>query len=341
MDKLEGKLTSEQALDDYFFALLDDMPTDELSDGGTLSRDDVNISQTEFDVQHQQSPIQSQSFVERPYADDVADIERIQAVEKLLEHIDASVIAPALPESNRTDPILESTEKHDVSVSCDDALAVKDYETVIKEHEAAVKIHEVAVKDHEIESLESIQESLDNKDLIGVGELPIHTEYNPLSIEPKEVAFQALFFTVSGVTFAVSLDELGGIKQFEELSHLIGRPEWYLGLYSEEVDKRIEKYDVVDTARWVMPDRIDSENYKDNYSYLILLGKSQWGLACDSLIGTELIAPDEVQWRKSEGKRPWLAGMVKEKMCALIHVDALIFLLQSGLDISTLETMDS
>jgi purine-binding chemotaxis protein CheW len=46
---------------------------------------------------------------------------------------------------------------------------------------------------------------------------------------------------------------------------------------------------------------------------------------------------DKVRWREQAGKRPWLAGMVKEKMCALIHVHALIGMLNAGLDVKSLK----
>ncbi|CSC90957.1 purine-binding chemotaxis protein CheW [Vibrio cholerae] len=54
-------------------------------------------------------------------------------------------------------------------------------------------------------------------------------------------------------------------------------------------------------------------------------------------MGTELLSTEKVRWREQVGKRPWLAGMVKEKMCALIHVQALIAMLNAGLDVKALE----
>ncbi|QUJ69143.1 chemotaxis protein CheW [Photobacterium sp. GJ3] len=152
----------------------------------------------------------------------------------------------------------------------------------------------------------------------------------PASSELSE--FQALFFAVNGVTFAVPLTELGGIHQLGELSHLIGRPDWYLGLQSEQ--KR--QLDVVDTARWVMPESIHSDDHRENYRYVVMLGESKWGLACDQLHGTETLTKQNVRWREKAGKRPWLAGMVKEKMCALIHVNELISMLKAGLDVNSI-----
>ncbi|GAL08756.1 CheW domain protein [Photobacterium aphoticum] len=123
--------------------------------------------------------------------------------------------------------------------------------------------------------------------------------------------FQALFFEVHGVTFAVPLTELGGIHQLGEVSHLFGRPAWYLGLMTN----RDHSLDVVDTARWVMPERLVDDAHRDAYRYLVMLGESRWGLACDSLQGTQTLHEHSVRWREQAGKRPWLAGMVKKK-CA-------------------------
>ncbi|WP_139685600.1 chemotaxis protein CheW, partial [Vibrio tasmaniensis] len=144
--------------------------------------------------------------------------------------------------------------------------------------------------------------------------------------------FQVLYFDVNGVTFAVPLDELGGIHRLEEVSHIIGKPAWYLGLQTN----RDSKLDVVDTAKWVMPEKLLCDDYKDNYQYIVMLGESLWGLASTELKGTELLNTDKVRWRETAGKRPWLAGMVKEKMCALIHVEALTAMLNAGLDVKSL-----
>ncbi|CSC47447.1 purine-binding chemotaxis protein CheW [Vibrio cholerae] len=149
----------------------------------------------------------------------------------------------------------------------------------------------------------------------------------------REKDFQVLYFDVNGVTFAVPLDELGGIHRMTTLNHLIGRPAWYLGLQTN----RDSQLDVVDTAKWVMAEKLRDESYKQAYQYIVMLGESAWGLASTQLMGTELLSTEKVRWREQVGKRPWLAGMVKEKMCALIHVQALIAMLNAGLDVKALE----
>jgi purine-binding chemotaxis protein CheW len=145
--------------------------------------------------------------------------------------------------------------------------------------------------------------------------------------------FQVLYFDVNGVTFAVPLDELGGIHRVGEMNNLIGRPAWYLGLQTS----REAQLDVVDTAKWVMPEKLKDEAYKEEYQYIVMLGESMWGLASTELKGTEALQAGMVRWRETAGKRPWLAGMVKEKMCALIHVEALIAMLNAGLDVKALD----
>lgn len=144
----------------------------------------------------------------------------------------------------------------------------------------------------------------------------------------KEGEFQALFFEVAGLTLAVPLTHLGGIHNLEKPSPLFGKPDWFLGvmLYREE------KLSVVDTAQWVMPEKYNEVLEESlDYQYLIMLGESVWGLTCEKLINTVTLKPEDVKWRAERGKRPWLAGMVKEKMCALLDISQLIDMLDKGL----------
>lgn len=145
--------------------------------------------------------------------------------------------------------------------------------------------------------------------------------------EYRQGRFQALFFEVAGLKVALPLKELGGIHQIGPLNTLPGKPAWYKGvmLYREQ------KINVVNTAMWVMPEKYDQPlAEKLNYQYVIMLGKSSWGLACESLVNTMTLEQDDVKWRSAEGKRPWLAGLIKQHMCALLDVEALIALLAKG-----------
>jgi purine-binding chemotaxis protein CheW len=40
----------------------------------------------------------------------------------------------------------------------------------------------------------------------------------------------------------------------------------------------------------------------------------------------------DIKWRDKRATRPWLAGLIKDKMCALIDVSATKALLEQGLD---------
>ncbi|PKH88755.1 MULTISPECIES: chemotaxis protein CheW [Colwellia] len=166
--------------------------------------------------------------------------------------------------------------------------------------------------------------------------LPIETDKNSAekhSSPPKSYRqgdFQAMFFKVAGLTIAVPLIELGGIHKVDKTTSLMGKPDWFKGVMLY----RDEKINVVDTALWVMPEKCD-QALKDslNYQYIIMLNDSSWGLMAEHLVDTVVLSQDEVKWLDSSDKRPWLAGLVKEKMCALLDVSALIELLDKGSDI--------
>lgn len=147
----------------------------------------------------------------------------------------------------------------------------------------------------------------------------------------RQGRFQALFFNVAGLKLAVPLTELGGIHQLGEINSLFGKPAWFKGVMLY----RQQKISVVDSARWVMPEKYDQQlQQKLNYQYVIMLGTSNWGLTCESLINTFSLEQDEVKWRETDGKRPWMAGLIKKHMCALVDVDAMINLLNRGQDIN-------
>ena len=145
----------------------------------------------------------------------------------------------------------------------------------------------------------------------------------------EDAPFQVLYFDVAGVVLAVPLEDLGGIYRIEEdsIRQLIGKPNWFMGLMLH----RERQFNVVNSALWIMPEKYNEElAEKLNYQYLVMLKDSNWGFACEKLITTSLLAPADVNWRQTMGKRPWLRGMVKQKMCALLNVDALTELLNTG-----------
>ena len=147
-------------------------------------------------------------------------------------------------------------------------------------------------------------------------------------LETLDDEFQVLFFKVAGLTLAVPLVSLGGIVQLERVNHIMGRPSWYKGVQTY----RDSQLNIVDTCAWVMPEKYDEALAETvNYQYVVLLEDSNWGLTCESLVNSVKINKSAVNWRSNAGKRPWLAGVVREQMCGILHVQALIELLNSGL----------
>jgi len=138
-------------------------------------------------------------------------------------------------------------------------------------------------------------------------------------------AFDVLLFDVCGLKLAVPMDTLGRIiKTDAELTHLIGRPNWFMGAYNEAEQPLY----VVDTAKYIMPEK-GFDLTESGFSYLIQLQRTQWTLACQNVHTTVRLQPDQVKWRSQQGKRKWLAGTVIDHMCALIHVDTLVEILES------------
>ena len=156
--------------------------------------------------------------------------------------------------------------------------------------------------------------------------------YNWTNIEmPDE--FQVLFFLVKGIRFAVPLVNLGGIFQCDKVTPLFGKPDWFQGI----ADIRGRKMNVVDTLKWVKSDAPQS----DKYEYMISLDKTLWSIGCDVLEGNRILNKENITWRQTAGNRPWLAGIVKKEMCALLHVKALIKMFENGVNLKDLDAQMS
>ena len=139
-----------------------------------------------------------------------------------------------------------------------------------------------------------------------------------------QTGFDILLFNVCGLKLAVSMESLGRIIKVEhDTSKIIGKPDWFIGSYHESEQHLY----VVDTAKFIMPEK-GFDLAELGFDYIIQLQRSDWTLACKEVYKTIRISPDQVKWRSQKGKRQWLAGTVIEHMCALIHVDSLIALLQ-------------
>ena len=153
---------------------------------------------------------------------------------------------------------------------------------------------------------------------------PVETDGRPSwAAEP----FECLLFDVAGLTLAVPLVCLGSIYSLagHELTPLFGQPEWFLGILPSQAGN----LKVLDTARWVMPDRY-RDDFKQGLQYVISVQGYEWGLAVHQVSRSLRLDPNEIKWRSHRGQRPWLAGTVIEHMCALLDVTSLAELIASG-----------
>lgn len=128
--------------------------------------------------------------------------------------------------------------------------------------------------------------------------------------------FDVLLFKVSGLTLAVPLISLGQIQPLtDELTPLFGQADWFMGLQPTPAGK----IRTVNTAKFVMPERYDP-GFLETAKYVMSINGVPWGLAVDSVNQPITLMPEDVKWRSDRSKRPWLAGTVKDHMCALLDI---------------------
>ncbi|OKA26215.1 chemotaxis protein CheW [Pseudomonas versuta] len=155
-------------------------------------------------------------------------------------------------------------------------------------------------------------------------QLPEHNDGRPAWADEP---FECLLFDVAGLTLAVPLVCLGSIYSLQgrELTPLFGQPDWFLGILPSQSGN----LNVLDTARWVMPDRY-RDDFREGLQYVISVQGYDWGLAVHQVSRSLRLDPNQIKWRTKRGQRPWLAGTVIEHMCALLDVEQLAELISSG-----------
>ncbi len=142
--------------------------------------------------------------------------------------------------------------------------------------------------------------------------------------------FQCLSFQIAGVTLAAPLEKLNGIVELtDEITELPGYAPWVIGL----LPNRGRNVQVVDVAQIIMPNESDwvMQPTIARMKFIILLEDGTFGLAADSISQVLSLVANDVRWRSTQSKRPWLAGTVIEKMCALLEIDLLCKQLRAGL----------
>lgn len=138
--------------------------------------------------------------------------------------------------------------------------------------------------------------------------------------------FASLLFDVMGLKLAAPLHELGGIMPLaDRLQPMAAQADWFMGL----IRWNGRTIRVVDTARFVMPEKVDA-GHEIEYQSVVVLGDSHWALAVNNADQSVHLQPADIRWRKTPGKRPWLAGTVLQRLCALLDVDVLIKMLDDS-----------
>jgi purine-binding chemotaxis protein CheW len=128
-------------------------------------------------------------------------------------------------------------------------------------------------------------------------------------------SFQVLLCDINNLTIAIPLVELGGIYKLTKISPIAKQPFWCKGIFIKGDDK----YTCIDAAAWLMPSgQLGTKPSAQEYKFAVQLGKSEYVLCCNGISTTLEISKDEVKWRNNMQVQPWLAGLIKDKMCALV-----------------------
>ena len=141
--------------------------------------------------------------------------------------------------------------------------------------------------------------------------------------------FQCLLFRVAGLTLALPLAKLNGVLTWNDalVTPLPGHQPWFLGL--REYQGR--KVRLIDVANVVAARDVTQRGTSSGAGLgkIILIGAGRWGLACDDIAEVVTLTPAAVKWRGHSCSRPWLAGTVIDRMCALIDADAFAQMLEN------------
>jgi purine-binding chemotaxis protein CheW len=136
--------------------------------------------------------------------------------------------------------------------------------------------------------------------------------------------FAALLFEVAGIKMAAPLHSLGGISLIENnLQTVAAQADWFMGILRWN-DRNLR---VVDTAKFIMPERIKDDSHRASYQSVIVLGDSHWALAVDQAEKSTRLGAGDVRWKHLLGTRPWLAGTLLHRLCALMDADCMLSLL--------------
>lgn len=177
------------------------------------------------------------------------------------------------------------------------------------------------VPDDEVNRLKQQKSSAtvnENKENLEFAETYSKGQTRSLTISLKDSLsnqFKVLLFKIANMTIAIPLVELGGIHKISKISKVAKQPSWCKGI----MVKGTEKFTCVDASSWLIPHKYDDGNDTVNEcKFGVQLGKTSFLLCCNSISETVELSKDDVKWRENTSTKPWLAGLVKKEMCALM-----------------------
>ena len=229
------------------------------------------------------------------------------AAEAVTETETAAETVTETAEETQTETAAETETETETQAETETAVASETGELVSEKHLAGVREEQEAAAEAAAASSVKAEEP----------------EWNNIRYEGER---QCLFFTAGGIKLAVRLADLGGISNMAQITRMPG-PAWSLGM----MPVRDRKFRIVDTVKWMVPE--SDQSALAPYRYVIHLGSSGWAIGCHELLSSEKVDGESVKWRETPGQRPWLAGIVKTKMCVLLNVEELVKLLEQGVDI--------
>ena len=148
--------------------------------------------------------------------------------------------------------------------------------------------------------------------------------------EWAEKAFQTLFIDIDGMDIAIPMEAMSGIRKYPDtLTQLPNAAAWIDGTFKSHG----QNIQVVNARKLFLlsNDReIDSEEELKKPEFIVQVGDGRWGLACHSADRAAMLEPDQIRWSGAERRRPWLLGMIKKHLCALLDGDEFIKYLDSG-----------
>lgn len=172
-----------------------------------------------------------------------------------------------------------------------------------------------------------LSESTPAEASLNVAVVPVPTAVEVVPAAQTAMPFQALLFSVAGLTLAVPLAELHGVLTWSatSITPLPGHAPFFLGV-RVHLGRNVK---IIDAGHLVSPEgrRMGVTDPR----HIVLIGEGEWGLACEDIGEVVTLGMQDVHWRSTRTERPWLLGTVTEQLCALLDTRAFAAELATGL----------